>query len=119
MLIDHHHQGIEIVRTFESDIFHGVSISTEEFNIDTLNKLPDVVNVWLNEEVALPPVEIHSYADDASAYNYTTHLTTGVSKLHEEGIYGKGVRIGVVDTGIYYWHEAVSRPNIGVGDGRC
>lgn len=78
--------------------------------MDSLNELPDVVKVWLNEEIPLAPIDIHSYSDDASAYNYTTHITTGVSKLHEQGIFGEGVRVGVVDTGIYYLHDAVSDP---------
>ena len=100
--------GIEVIRTFDSNIFSGVSVETEEFNADTLASLPDVVKVWLNERIELAPINAEELAGGASALNYTTHNATGVGKLHELGIFGKGVKVGVVDTGIYYDHQAVS-----------
>ncbi|KAK4065886.1 uncharacterized protein Triagg1_8438 [Trichoderma aggressivum f. europaeum] len=36
----------------------------------------------------------------------------GVDKLHESGIKGKGVKIGIIDTGVYYLH-----PSLGGGFG--
>jgi subtilisin family serine protease len=39
-----------------------------------------------------------------------THNVTGVDRLHELGIFGKGVKIGVIDTGIAYNHTAVCTP---------
>jgi hypothetical protein len=56
----------------------------------------------------LAPLEPASFSDAAAASNYTTHNATGVSKLHERGIYGQGVKVGVVDTGTWYDHPAVS-----------
>ncbi|EGY16209.1 serin endopeptidase [Verticillium dahliae VdLs.17] len=100
---------ITVVKTFESDIFSGVSVETESYNLDTLLRLPEVKNVWLNEKVDLPSFEVHQgFSDDAKAIEYTPHIATGVDKLHEQGILGKGVKIGVVDTGIAYNHNAPS-----------
>lgn len=42
-----------------------------------------------------------------AAENYTAHQSTGVDKLHEQGIYGKGVKVAIVDTGIDYNHPAL------------
>ncbi|CAE7226894.1 unnamed protein product [Rhizoctonia solani] len=38
---------------------------------------------------------------------FSTHVMTGVDKLHAEGIYGKGVKIGIIDTGVDYNHPAL------------
>ncbi|KAM0277638.1 hypothetical protein ACHAQH_005666 [Verticillium albo-atrum] len=101
---------ITVVKTFESDIFSGVSVETESYNLDSLLRLPEVKNVWLNEKVDLPSFEIHEgFSDDAKAIEYTPHIATGVAKLHEQGILGKGVKIGVVDTGIAYNHNALGK----------
>ncbi|KAK8089853.1 peptidase S8/S53 domain-containing protein [Apiospora hydei] len=35
------------------------------------------------------------------------HRMTGVDKVHEAGIYGKGVRIAIIDTGVDYLHPAL------------
>ncbi|CRK33114.1 Minor extracellular protease vpr like protein [Verticillium longisporum] len=106
---------ITVVKTFESDIFSGVSVETESYNLDSLLRLPEVKNVWLNEKVDLPSFEVHQgFSDDAKAIEYTPHIATGVDKLHEQGILGKGVKIGVVDTGIAYNHNALGK---GFGSG--
>ncbi|KAF6809557.1 subtilase [Colletotrichum sojae] len=98
--------GITVVKEFASDVFSGASIETETYTLDTLLKLPDVLNVWPNEEVKLVPLEPKAAAPD-EGLTYTTHNVTGVSKLHAQGIFGKGVKVGVVDTGIWYDHPAL------------
>ena len=55
-----------------------------------------------------PSIGLKSFSQDATAMNYSIHGMTGVDKLHEAGILGKGVTVAVVDTGIDYMHSAVS-----------
>ncbi|KAJ7282906.1 subtilisin-like protease [Mycena rebaudengoi] len=43
----------------------------------------------------------------------STHVQTGVDKLHAKGITGKGVKIAILDTGIDYTH-----PDLGAGFGK-
>lgn len=102
--------GIKVVKAFDSEIFTGASIETETYNADDLERLPGVVRVWLNEEVKLAPLQDQRAAAVEDALEYTTHNVTGVSKLHAQGLFGKGVKVGVVDTGIWYDHPAVGIP---------
>ncbi|CAA7260648.1 unnamed protein product [Cyclocybe aegerita] len=37
----------------------------------------------------------------------STHVLTGVDKLHAEGLLGEGIKIGILDTGIDYNHPAL------------
>ncbi|KAI6428914.1 hypothetical protein MCOR21_005284 [Pyricularia oryzae] len=99
--------GIKVVKAFDSDIFTGASIETATYNVDDLERLPGVVRVWLNEEVKLAPLQDQRAAAVGDALEYTTHNVTGVSKLHDQGLFGKGVKVGVVDTGIWYDHPAL------------
>jgi subtilisin family serine protease len=38
---------------------------------------------------------------------FSTHVMTGVDKLHAQGYFGKGVKIGIIDSGIDYTHPAL------------
>lgn len=66
-----------------------------------------MARVWHNEKVQLEPTVSGGIADETSAIKYTTHNATGVSKLHDAGIFGEGVIVGVVDTGVAYRHPAL------------
>ncbi|KAF6802111.1 serine endopeptidase, partial [Colletotrichum musicola] len=105
---------IKVVKDFESDVFSGASIETDTHNIDTLQGLPGVARVWANTRVTLSPTEGLQALEEAAAQDYTTHNATGVSKLHERGIFGKGVKVGVVDSGTWYKHPALGG---GFGEG--
>ncbi|KAJ0158290.1 Minor extracellular protease vpr [Colletotrichum tanaceti] len=55
-----------------------------------------------------------TFGRDVSAANYSIHGATGVARLHEQGILGKGVRVAVVDSGVDYDHPALGG---GFGEG--
>ncbi|QRV93651.1 pyrolysin [Ceratobasidium sp. AG-Ba] len=38
---------------------------------------------------------------------FSTHQMTGVNRMHGNGIFGKGITIGIIDTGIDYTHPAL------------
>ncbi|KAL5317596.1 hypothetical protein ACEPPN_014692 [Leptodophora sp. 'Broadleaf-Isolate-01'] len=100
-------EDIDVLKTFDSVVFNGASIQTDTYTLDTLLELPEVLNVWPNHFVQLAPPVPQAFSDDASAKEYSSHNTTGVSKLHEMGIFGEGVIVGVVDTGTWYDHPAL------------
>ncbi|PPQ73671.1 hypothetical protein CVT24_007332 [Panaeolus cyanescens] len=59
----------------------------------------------------LRPVQSHTIAgtDDPQLPqdSQSTHKMTGVDKLHAQGVFGKGIKIGIIDTGIDYTHPAL------------
>ncbi|GJC94506.1 serin endopeptidase [Colletotrichum higginsianum] len=103
---------IKVVKTFESDVFSGASIETDTHNIDSLQSLAGVARVWQNTRVALSPVEGLRAIEEAAAG--TTPRTTPLVKLHDQGIFGQGVKVGVVDSGTWYKHPALGG---GFGEG--
>ncbi|KAF5509911.1 Methyltransferase fsa4 [Colletotrichum fructicola] len=99
---------IYVVKTFQNDIFSGAYVKTETHDIASIQALPDIVKVWHNHVVKLDPVKVaRSFSDDAASANYSTHHTTGVNRLHENGVFGEGAKVGVVDSGIQYSHPAL------------
>ncbi|KAI5917669.1 subtilase [Camillea tinctor] len=98
---------IQILKTYDSDIFSGASIETDAYTAESLSVVAGIKRVWPNKRLQLGPIEPQSFSNDASAVNYTAHNSTGVNKLHDLGIYGKGVVVGVVDSGTLYTHPAL------------
>lgn len=75
--------------------------------MDALQQIPGVKRVWRNTFIALSPPTPDFVPDDIAALEYSSHNNTGVSKLHDKGYFGKGVKVGVVDTGTAWDHPAV------------
>ncbi|KAF0317266.1 subtilisin-like protease [Colletotrichum asianum] len=104
--------GVQIVKQFDSEIFTGASVETADLTLESLLELPDIVNAWPNNIVSLEP--LIQEENSLQAVPAGTHVVTGVDKVHEKGVYGNGVKIGVVDTGIWYNHDALGG---GFGEG--
>lgn len=100
---------IRVRKSYNSAVFSGASIETEAFDFDGLSAMPEVANVWRNNIVALPPKDPQAEkAEPYKALDYAVHNSTGVSKLHSAGVLGKGALVGIVDTGVWWEHPAVS-----------
>ncbi|PGY13038.1 S8 family serine peptidase [Bacillus sp. AFS031507] len=91
----------KIKRSFKNTL-NGVAIELPANQVKDLLKSDVVQAVYSNKEVHLdPPVK-----EDTSAVTKPAERVTfpGVDKLHEEGFTGKGIKVGVIDTGIDYNH---------------
>lgn len=78
-------------------------------NIDDLPYFPGILRARPVGRATLHAAQPASsfFGNIFSSANYSVHSLTGVDKLHAKGIYGKGVKVAVVDTGIDYKHYAV------------
>lgn len=97
-----------ITRTYKQ-VFNGVALTLPANQVMKLLKSKAVKNIWENQEVQLDniPTDSVEQATTATTSAYTCthpHTTLGLDKLHNEGITGKGIKIGVLDTGIDYNH---------------
>ncbi|MGW0785722.1 S8 family serine peptidase [Streptomyces sp. NPDC002913] len=80
--------------------FDGVSLSLPGDRIAELLDHAEVASVWPDSTVkALSDPEV-----TGSGGRQTDGADDGVARLHAEGITGKGVKIGIIDTGIDYRH---------------
>ncbi|CRK13911.1 hypothetical protein BN1723_014015 [Verticillium longisporum] len=100
--------GSRVLKVFDSEVFKGVAIESDSENTDSLEAIVPVRKAWHSKPIQLVPVIAgDSFSDDAKALNYSIHYMTGVDRLHEQGLFGKGVKVGVVDTGTEYTHPAL------------
>ncbi|KAF9969928.1 hypothetical protein BGZ73_007506 [Actinomortierella ambigua] len=97
------------VRT-EYQVFNGAAIKVKS-NHDghDIARIPGVKNVWPIVKYRLPETFKPTIPEGASKPLLTSaHNMTGVSYLHEKFQYtGKGVKVGIIDSGIDYKHPAL------------
>lgn len=87
-------------------VFNGVSMTVPAQEVKTLLSIDGVKAIWEDKQVTvLPPVpETEATQENhfSPALDSIAHI--GATKLHDEGITGKGIKVGVIDTGIDYTH---------------
>lgn len=86
-----------------SQVFNGVAMTLPANKINQLLNLPEVKAIWSDNEVQIsPPIEVEESTITPSMTDSIPYLR--INELHNEGITGKDVKIGVLDTGIDYNH---------------
>ncbi len=81
-----------------SDVFNGVAVTVRRSQIDQIRKLDGVKNVFEDKKVSA----FGSTENPTRAETDATQSTTSISSTK-----GKEVRVGILDTGIDYNHEAL------------
>lgn len=107
--------GIDVnpLRNFTSGLFQGASFDIANYDASTLEELrarDNVKNVWPARYVKLFDYD----SKPATAPIWSPHQFTGVQELHDRGFTGKGITVGIVDTGVNYHHPALGG---GIGPG--
>ncbi|CAE6463384.1 unnamed protein product [Rhizoctonia solani] len=103
----------KVTKEYSDDLLTGVAVK--------LGSREDLVKlVKANGVQSITPIYLHSpprplFQQVLTNYNYptppkdvfSTHVMTGVDKLHAEGYFGKGIKIGIIDSGVDYTHPAL------------
>jgi subtilisin family serine protease len=97
----------KVTREFKN-IFNGVAMTLPANTIEDLIRTGLVKRVWKNHEVKLDlPKTNTSLTIEPTMADSIPQI--GVDKLHEENITGKGIKVGVLDTGIDYNHPDLTQ----------
>ncbi|MES9684688.1 S8 family serine peptidase, partial [Gottfriedia acidiceleris] len=107
ILVDENNKKVDYkVNRSYKNAFNGVSMSLPANQIKNLLKSKAVKKVWSNETFSIDPPSAEEDSqlkvDEAKVGNYTPF--DGLDRLHEEGFTGKGIKVGILDTGIDYNH---------------
>nr|CUX90926.1 serine peptidase S08 [Flammulina velutipes] len=106
----------DVNKEFDSEIFVGASVTlSSPEDVEAIKANTGIVTIRPVRTYPRPAsVKLETLAEGEDADVQTTHILTGVDKLHAQGIYGAGIKIGILDTGIDYTHPALGG---GFGEG--
>ncbi|MFF2446532.1 S8 family serine peptidase [Neobacillus sp. NPDC058068] len=100
----------KITKTYKTT-YNGVAMKLPANQVEMLLKSDVVKSVYKNVEFKVDPIALGE--EKASNNNPGTSVESlpylKVDKLHEEGITGKGIKVGVIDTGIDYNHPDLKK----------
>ncbi len=102
-------RGAVVEKIFDSPIFSGISVASAGHELGAFRGVKTASNAWKSRSVTIGSrSSVDPYSAEVASANYSVHGMTGVDLLHAAGIYGKGVQIALISTGVDYTHPAVS-----------
>ncbi|KAH7105764.1 subtilisin-like protein [Auriculariales sp. MPI-PUGE-AT-0066] len=100
---------VKTKKKYESDVFNGAAI--EITNVDDLKTITSMQGVKAVRPVLLvkgPHLNFQKPGKPAKAPGqYPPNIMTGVDKVQAKGNRGKGIKIGIIDSGVDYNHPAL------------
>ena len=100
----------KITSTFKTT-YNGVAMKLPANQVETLLKSEVVKSVYKNVEFKVDPITLgeEKASNNSPGTSVESLPYLKVDKLHEEGITGKGIKVGVIDTGIDYNHPDLKK----------
>lgn len=96
---------VQVTNSYEK-VFNGAAVSIPANKIEELSKIPMIKSIYSDCEVKIKPIKAEANLSGNSKLISSVPLKN-IDKLHEEGIKGKNIKIGILDTGIDYSHPAI------------
>jgi subtilisin family serine protease len=103
-----------VVTETYTEAFNGASLTVRGTDLEALAAVEGVAAVWPDAEVhATSSTGSLGAAKSAEPTDDQAAIAAGLAKLHAEGVTGKGITVGVIDTGIDYHHPDLADAYVG------